>query len=71
MQKKVHLSKPFTVCTTDGYIVDMLSKKYLTNENVAMIIKEIKHSRGLCRLIKPDDIFVLDREAVPESEKII
>lgn len=27
-QKKVLLCKPFTICTTDGYIVDMLGPYY-------------------------------------------
>ncbi|XP_036143574.1 uncharacterized protein LOC118645866 isoform X2 [Monomorium pharaonis] len=39
-QKKVPLCKPFTICTTDGYIVDMLGP-YLANQNDAEILKNI------------------------------
>ncbi|EZA55469.1 hypothetical protein X777_04750 [Ooceraea biroi] len=36
-QKKVPLCKPFTLCTTDGYIVDMLGP-YFANQNDALKI---------------------------------
>ena len=39
-QKKVPLCKPFTICTTDGLIVDMLGP-YLANQNDAEILKSV------------------------------
>ncbi|XP_043264042.1 uncharacterized protein LOC122404178 [Colletes gigas] len=60
-QKKVPLCKPFTICTTDGYIVDILGPYYAT-QNDASIMKEIMtESNGLCNLMKKGDIFILDR----------
>lgn len=60
-QKKVPLCKPFTTCTTDGYIVDMLGP-YLANENDANILKIlIEDSNDLCRILERNDVFVLDR----------
>ena len=39
-QKKVPFCKPVTICTTDGYVVDMLVP-YPANENDADIMKAI------------------------------
>lgn len=57
-QKKTHLCKPFTICTTDGFIIDMLGPFYGT-ENDASIMRKVIPS--LKNLIRPGDIFVLDR----------
>lgn len=38
-QKKVTLCKPFTICTTDDFVVDMLGP-YIVNENNAEILKK-------------------------------
>ncbi|XP_025265235.1 uncharacterized protein LOC112638210 [Camponotus floridanus] len=60
-QKKVPLCKPFTLCTTDGYIVDMLGP-YLANQNDAEILKSvIEDPNSLRKFLKEGDIFVLDR----------
>jgi len=60
-QKKVPLCKPFNLCTTDGYIVDMLGP-YLANQNDAEILKNvIENPNGLRKFLKEGDIFVLDR----------
>lgn len=60
-QKKVPLCKPFTLCTTDGYIVDMLGP-YFANQNNAEILKSvIKDSNSLRKFLKEGDIFILDR----------
>jgi hypothetical protein len=60
-QKKVSLCKPFTICTTNGYIVDMLGP-YHANLNDATIMKEIiDTSDGICKLLEPGDAFVVDR----------
>ncbi|KAL6419499.1 hypothetical protein ACFW04_014694 [Cataglyphis niger] len=47
-RKKVRLCKPFTLCTTDSYIVDML-RPYFANQNNAKILKSVgQHpQRGL------------------------
>lgn len=60
-QKKVPLCKPFTICTTDGYVVDMAGP-FLANQNDAQILDIIlSDPEGLSKLIKKEDIFVLDR----------
>lgn len=61
VQKKVPLCKPFTVCTTDEYIIDMLGP-YHANENDATIMKSIMNSAsGLAQLMVPGDCFIVDR----------
>ncbi|CAD6216050.1 GSCOCG00011256001-RA-CDS, partial [Cotesia congregata] len=60
-QKKVPLCKPFTICTTDGYIVDMLGP-YYANQNDATIMRDIiDNPDGICLLLEPGDAFVVDR----------
>lgn len=60
-QKKVPLCKPFTICTTDGFVVDMLGP-YPATQNDAEIMKIIiDDPNGLCTFLKPGDIFILDR----------
>lgn len=60
-QKKVPLCKPFTICTTDGYVVDMLGP-YPANVNDAEILKTLlQGSNSLFKLWKEDDYAVLDR----------
>lgn len=59
-QKKVSLCKPFTICTTNEYIVDMLGP-YHANLNDATIMKEIiDTSDGIGKLLEPGDVFVVD-----------
>jgi len=51
-QKKVPLCKPFTICATDGYIIDMLGP-YPANLNDAGILKIfLQGPNGLCKLLK-------------------
>ncbi|KMQ88024.1 transposable element tcb1 transposase [Lasius niger] len=60
-QKKVPLVKPFTICTTDGFIVDMMGP-YMANMNDADIMKFIMDDpNGFKTLLKKGDVFVLDR----------
>ncbi|EZA62212.1 hypothetical protein X777_05151 [Ooceraea biroi] len=60
-QKKVPLCKPFTLCTTDGYIIDMLGP-YNANLNDAEILKSILNiPNSLPKLLQKGDIFILDR----------
>lgn len=59
-KKKVSLCKSFTICTTDGFVVDMLDP-YLANQNDAAMKDMISEPNSLCRLMKPGDTFVSDR----------
>ncbi|KAJ9586418.1 hypothetical protein L9F63_019933 [Diploptera punctata] len=60
-QNEVPLCKPFTICTTDGYVVDMLGP-YLANQNDAEILRSMRDEpNGLCTLLKEGDTFILDR----------
>lgn len=60
-QKKVPLCKPFTICTTDGYVIDMLGP-YPANLNDAEILRTLlQDPNGLCKLLKENDIMILDR----------
>ena len=59
-QERVPLCKPFTLCTTNGYIIDMLGP-YLANQNDAEILRSvIENPTGLYKFLKDSDIFVLD-----------
>lgn len=60
-QKKLPLCKPFTVCTTNGYIVDMLGPFY-ANQNDAEIMRiAMQDPNGLQAFLKPGDICIVDR----------
>ncbi|XP_076246511.1 uncharacterized protein LOC143186687 [Calliopsis andreniformis] len=60
-QKKVPLCKPFTICTTNGYMVDMLGPFY-ANQNDAQIMKIVlQDPHGLQSLMKRGDICIVDR----------
>lgn len=60
-QKKVPLCKPFTICTTDGWIVDMPGP-YLANKNDADILKSILQSQHpMKNFLQKGDILILDR----------
>ncbi|XP_058799092.1 uncharacterized protein LOC131668719 [Phymastichus coffea] len=61
--KKVPLCKPFTLCTTTGFIVDVLGPFY-AKENDSMILEKIlkAHDNNLKNLMcKEGDVFILDR----------
>lgn len=60
-QKKKPLCKPFTVCTTTGYIVDTFGP-FSANMNDAAIMENIfKDPTGLRTLMRPGDICIVDR----------
>ena len=61
-QKKVPLCKPFTICTSNGFIVDMLGP-YLANKNDASILLEIlkDSSYPLKLFFQKEDILIVDR----------
>ena len=61
MQKKAPLCKPFTICCTDGYVLDLPGPFY-ANQNDATILKTIlEDPEGIRNILKPGDIFILDR----------
>ncbi|RYA67953.1 hypothetical protein DD595_25825, partial [Enterobacter cloacae complex sp. 4DZ3-17B2] len=69
-QKKVPLCKPFTICTTDGYVVD-IAGPFLANQNDAQILETIlENPEGLSKLVNEGDVFVLDRGFRDVKEKL-
>ena len=61
MQKKASLCKPFTICCTDGYVLDLPGPFY-ANQNDASILKNVlKDPEGISKILKTGDIFILDR----------
>ena len=60
-QKKTPLCKPFTICTTTGYIIDMPRAFYGT-QNDAQIMKIVMQDpNGLRSLMKNGDLCIVDR----------
>lgn len=72
-QKKVPLCKPFTICTTDGFVVDVPGP-FLANENDASIMKKVMEDPdGLKLIMKKSDICIVDRgfrDVVPYLEEL-
>lgn len=58
MQKKTHLCKPFTICTTTGYIVDMLmpSEAHLNDAKIKWAFEN-----GLESFLERGDVCFVDR----------
>lgn len=62
MHKGRHLVKPFTVCTTDGYIVDMLGPFCARNNDSTILNSLIMEAGSLMReWLTGDDCLILDR----------
>ena len=59
-QKKVPLCKPFTVCTTNGFIVD-LAGPFAAKRNDAAIVKEVLKMPTLRGLLRDGDVLIVDR----------
>jgi len=60
-QKKSHLVKPFTICTTNGYIVDFAGPFY-GNQNDATIVKHLlEDPAGIGSILQKDDYVIVDR----------
>ena len=71
-QKKVPLCKPFTICTTNGLIVDFAGP-FSGTANDAAIVKEVLKDSSLRSLLKPGDLLIVDRgfrDAVPAMESL-
>ena len=61
VQKNTHLVKPFTICTSDGFIVDFFGP-YFGSSNDSSILNEIMQNNDqFTSLLKVNDCFVLDR----------
>lgn len=61
LQKKTSLCKPFTVCTTNGYIVDVFGPFNANQNDAAILQKLLNETHGLSSILKEGDIFILDR----------
>ena len=59
-QKKVPLCKPFTICTTNGFIVDFAGP-FPGTANDATIVREVLKDPKLLALLLPGDALVVDR----------
>lgn len=60
-QKKQHLIKPFTICTTTGYVVEILGP-YTANLNDARIMElALEDSAGLGGFLTRGDVCFVDR----------
>lgn len=60
-QKKVPLCKPFTICTTNGYIIDMVGPFNGTQNDASIMQHLMSDANGLPKLLKPNDVIVVDR----------
>ncbi|XP_046142743.1 uncharacterized protein LOC123988053 [Osmia bicornis bicornis] len=60
-QKKSPLCKPFTVCTTNGYIVDVLGPFYATQNDAEIMRIVMQDANGLQTMLQPGDVCVVDR----------
>uniref|UniRef100_A0A6P7GRD0 Uncharacterized protein LOC114329946 n=3 Tax=Diabrotica virgifera virgifera TaxID=50390 RepID=A0A6P7GRD0_DIAVI len=60
-QKKAPLCKPFTICTTNGYIIDILGPYYATDNDAKILESILNDPNGLITLLQEGDKFFLDR----------
>ncbi|KAJ8669457.1 hypothetical protein QAD02_000716 [Eretmocerus hayati] len=60
-QKKKPLCEPMTICTTDGFVVDLPGPFYGTQNDATKMKLIMGDPNGIRRLLKPGDIFILDR----------
>ena len=60
-QKKTHLCKPYTIVTTNGFVVDVPGPFYGTENDATIFKKILEKPNGLSKLLKENDVFVLDR----------
>ena len=60
-QKKVPLCKPFTICTTNGFVIDVLGPFYATQNDAQILQISLSDLNGLRSILKKGDIFILDR----------
>lgn len=60
-QKKTSLCKPFTITTTDGYIIDVPGPFLATKNDAQILDYLLSVENGLSTILKEGDIFILDR----------
>lgn len=60
-QKKSHLCKPFTICATDGYIIDFAGPYYGTQNDATIMKIVLDDSLGLQTLLHQNDLIIADR----------
>lgn len=60
-QKKVPLCKPFTICTTDGFVIDVVGPFYATQNDATIMQIILSDPNGLRCILKKGDVFIVDR----------
>ncbi|KAJ8682359.1 hypothetical protein QAD02_018151 [Eretmocerus hayati] len=60
-QKKKPLCKPMTICTIDRFVIDSPGTFYGTENDATIMRKIMEDPNGIKQLLKPGDIFILDR----------
>ena len=60
-QKKQPLCKPFTICTTTGYIVDIAGPFYGTENDASIMKKLLSDPNGISSILQANDYCVVDR----------
>lgn len=60
-QKKSHLCKPFTICATDGFIIDFAGPFYGTQNDATIMKIVLDDPLGLKTLLHPNDLIIADR----------
>jgi len=68
-KKLPKLYKLFTICITNGYIVEMKGPFYATQNNVEIIKILLNDPNGLPKIMKASDICIVDREDVVKELK--
>ena len=60
-QKKRHLMKPFVICCTDGYIIDIYGLYNGTQNDASIFESIISEETDFVSLLEHEDVFILDR----------
>ena len=60
-QKKRHLVKPFVICCTDGYIIDIFGLYPGILNDATIMIDILKNESSFTSLLAKGDVFILDR----------
>ena len=59
-QKKRHLIKPFVVCASNGYIIDVYCP-FAATANDASILLFLMNNSSLKNMALPNNLFIVDR----------
>jgi hypothetical protein len=60
-QKKRPLVKPFLVCCSNGYIVDVDGPYAATQNDASILLHILESNNEFCRLFRDNDHLILDR----------